>query len=156
MIMPTTPAVETGLLARSFLTVELRSLNTFLGGPHWASKNKHWRATKELWMPLMRSNEGFGIPIDHGDQRRRVVIQRWIQKGGRLWDDENMAGGSVKCLCDALVRLDWLKDDCPKWRVLEVPQRKWQDLSETEFAWWTERGIRTVVEIWATDVKAKA
>jgi len=124
---------------------ELRSLNEFLGGRHWASGRKHWKDTKRIWIPLVRAE--LGIPIPHSEEGKRFVrIERWLGPRQRKWDDENRHGGSVKCVCDALVRLGWLRDDSPKWRELLVLQRHRSDLLPHEFAQW-RRGIRTFLSV---------
>lgn len=134
-------------LWRCRMPQEILSLNKFVSGRHWASKNKHWLHTRDIWMPLLRSDEGLGVPVPHGFKKRTVRIERWVRSGQRLFDDENMAGGSVKCICDALVRLGWLKDDSPQWRELELLQRKYADLSVEEAAAWSDFRIASAVEV---------
>ena len=133
-------ASRTGvLLRRCFLRNKLRSLNTFLGA-HWASKKNpaHWREHRE-WLFILRSTEGLGFPLHHGEHKRRVRIWRVMTKAERPWDDENLYGGSVKALNDALVDLEWLKDDAPRWRELNLFQiRAFPD---------APKGTRLVVEI---------
>jgi hypothetical protein len=128
------------------LTKPLRSLNTFNGGRHWASKNKHWREAPE-WELWLRSTEGLGFVIPHGNKKRRVVVTRVLHGRERLWDDENLYGGSVKPLNDALVRLGWLRDDTPQWRELELRQVKATELSGHPCAELLKKTARTIVEI---------
>jgi len=132
------------LIRRCALPKMLRSLNTFTGG-NWYSRNKHWRETPE-WMKWLRSSQGLGIPVPHGNRKRRVLIVRMMISRQRYWDDENQYGGSVKPLNDALVRLGWLKDDCPEWRKLDLRQSYKHTLSDDDRMVF-DNGMRTIVEI---------
>ena len=139
------------VLVRCFLPQELLSVNKFLPGSHWSSNNKHWKQTRDLWVPLLRSSEGLGVPMEHGDRKRKVILERWLGKGQRYWDEMNFAGGSAKCVVDALVRLGWLKDDTRQWIDLVMRERKPNELTETELEWWDQRKIRTVIEVHEID-----
>lgn len=134
------------LLAKCYLQCEMYSMNHFTSGAHWSAKNRHWRHTKQIWVPLLRSEQGLGSVIAHADQRRHVRIERWLDKGQREWDVQNFGGGSAKSVVDALTRLGWLKDDSPKWIELEQEQRKFADLTSDEQDLW-HAGVRTVVEV---------
>lgn len=136
---------------RCYLEEEVLSLNKFVGGVHWASAHKHWKHTKVVWVPLLRSSIGLGFPVPHNDRKRVVRIERWIGKGQRSFDDENMAGGSVKCINDALIELGWIKDDSPKWRTLELAQRKFTELDPSEQKLWEVRAVRTMIEVREVD-----
>jgi hypothetical protein len=133
------------LLARAELVKEIKSLNEFKG-VHWASKkNKsHWRERKE-WATWLRADTGLGLPKPHGNRTRKVVITRCLGPRQRRFDDENLLGGSVKALCDALRDLGWLKDDTPKWRILEVNEKRNDELE-------VDPSVRTVVEIFELEV----
>jgi len=136
------------LLALCYLKEKLLSINAFLGGAHWANKNqpRHWRHTKRIWMPLLRSDEGLGFPLPHNGKRRVVYVERWLGPGERKWDPKNFSGGSAKSVVDAMVRLGWLKDDNEQWAVIHEEQRRVLDLSAGETALW-DVGVRTMIAV---------
>ena len=133
------------LLARGQLAQPLLSLNKFTSG-HWSSKNKHWWRTKSIWLPILRSSAGLGIPCFHRDLRRYVRVERWLSKGERKWDKENCLSGDVKCVNDALVMLQWLKDDADKWRELDFDQKNLRELNGHD-QYLYHKNVRTIVEI---------
>lgn len=55
------------------------------------------------------------------DTKRGVHVVRFMAKGQREFDEENLLRG-VKPLMDALVVAGFLKNDSPKWRVLSYDQ----------------------------------
>lgn len=130
------------LLARAELSKEIKSLNDFKGS-HWASRKNatHWRERQEWATWLRADGAGLGIPVLHAGRTRKVVIIRCLGPRQRRFDDENLLGGSVKALCDALRDLGWLKDDSPKWRVLDVSESRVADLG-------VDPSVRTIVEVY--------
>jgi len=130
------------------LPEELKSLNEYTHGfgPH-SSSPRHWR-DRQAWGMLLRATDGLGVPIHHGNEKRQVSIIRIIHAGQREWDTENMYGGTVKAICDALVDLEWLKDDNPFWRELNLMQLKYTVLNEKLMAIYKRQKFSTVVSVY--------
>jgi hypothetical protein len=135
------------LLRTCSLPDEMLSLNEYTHGfgPH-SSCPRHWR-DRETWWRLLRCTEGLGIPILHENRKRKVEIVRVMHAGQREWDSENVYGGSVKAVNDALKDLGWIKDDNPFWRELTLKQVRWSDLPPEALAAYQKRRISTVVSV---------
>jgi hypothetical protein len=141
------PVVGWELVRSCRLPDEMRSLNEYTHGfgPHSRSP-RHWR-DREVWWALLRCTEGLGIPEPHGDQKRKVDIIRIIHAGQREWDSENVYGGSVKAINDALKDLGWIKDDNPFWRELALLQIRWSDLGPKLVEEYRKKKFSTVISI---------
>jgi hypothetical protein len=99
---------------------KLESLNAFTG-MHWRLKNSHKKAwLQEIRMAMAKAGIKRPAPLEAGTAKLRIV--RVLGPHERLWDEENLSGGSAKQLVDALVTLGFLRDDAPKWLRREYAQ----------------------------------
>lgn len=97
--------------------MELKSLNFYLG-KHWAIKNKF---KTEVLTYFQYQGLGNFKPCE---EKRHVKITRFMGKGQRKFDYENLCGGSAKQTIDALKTLGIIKDDTDEWLSREYAQEK--------------------------------
>lgn len=100
-----------------FFERPITSGNRLVGRP--GSHAGGWRYIRErkAWAALVPS-----VPFAaRRAEKRGVHVARFMAKGERDFDDENLLRG-VKPLMDALVVAGFLKNDSPKWRVLSYDQ----------------------------------
>lgn len=117
----------------SFLLV---SLNKLLGW-HWKRKSKE----KDAWDWVVRTN--IQKPKTPCQGKARVIVTRFLSKGEREWDIDNLVAGSAKQLIDRLVHSGWLADDTPKLCEREYRQdssRRASPGTRVEIDWWVEGG----------------
>ncbi len=76
-------------------------------------RGHHWGRTHRtrLSLPMILAQHRQAKPFD---RPVHVVITRVLGKGQRLFDADSLGRGNAKELIDALVELNWFKDDKPK------------------------------------------
>lgn len=104
---------------------------------HWAVKKRH-RSTMAWQIVAGAADAGNPLPpiiMAPPDVRMRVKITIYR---ARRFDPDNVRGGTVKIILDAMRDLQLLKNDSPRWLELEVEQRlekdKLRERTEVEMA----------------------
>ena len=88
--------------------LKLKSLND-LKGRHWA--RRHQEKNDAAWA-LKEAGARRTTPPEH---RQLVTLTRVLGPRERVWDFENLTGGTAKAIFDALTDLGYWRDDSPRW-----------------------------------------
>lgn len=100
---------------------------------HWS----HYAKERDAWFLLIRAQlPPRATPPDHPVR----IVLRSLRT--RLVDYANLVGGA-KPIPDALIRLNWLRDDSPRWFHCDYHQSvvpKEQERTELEFIPWSGFG----------------
>jgi len=99
------------------LSKKLESANKY-NNWHWATRKKD----KDAWQWFLKSNNicnGFRAHVQNNKAKVRLTI---ISERKRLCDTDNLYGGNLKGLLDALKREQFIYDDSPEYLELKVEQ----------------------------------
>lgn len=102
-----------------WLDANVRSLNEFTGR-HGRVRSRE--RAKLAAMIAARLDHAIFKPPDY---RQLLTLTRVLGKGQREFDVDNLAGGTLKHLVDALTRIGMWHDDSPRW----LARRYFQDAS---------------------------
>jgi hypothetical protein len=114
---------------------ELKTPNAWLGA-HWGSKNGE-RAQRKAWTGTLGNAIGPVRGLDLTTIRRRVTVTRLVPTSRHLIKDDDNLVGALKPLLDALVRLEYIRDD----------RREWLELVPPTQAVANDGAFRTIIEI---------
>lgn len=96
---------------------------------HWSWKKRE----RERWQWHFAEPKAQAVNfVFYAKQKRRVTVQVFWAKPGRLPDRDNLVAG-LKPVVDALVKMGFLYDDSPTWVDIEYLPTLRAKKSSTEF-----------------------
>lgn len=106
-----------------WLNANVRSLNEFSG------RHSRIRSRERARIAAMLADELGHAIYQPPDYRQLITITRVLGKGQREFDVDNLAGGTLKHLIDALTTIGMWRDDSPRWlarRYLQDASRRFE------------------------------
>lgn len=94
---------------------ELKSLNHYIG--------KNWKVKNAFKENIINFLYYHGLEFEREAAKRNVKIIRYMGKGKREFDFDNLVGGA-KFVIDALKEVGLIYDDSPEWINVEYKQEK--------------------------------